>query len=202
MVAPYTRALAPGDPVDPDGWQLRAATLADVDGVHRLACEPLVYRYLFDGTAPERNSIAAAIARAIADAARTRLGLWILQCPRAPYAGCVQLRPDRSAKSAELIYFLDPAHWGRGLATRMGWTVICRAFQEPVDVVVAGTDGANAASIAVMRRLGMRFYRAVRYPLGDGCEYTLARGDAAPTSQPALLAIVPEDPPAPRRPRS
>jgi ribosomal-protein-alanine N-acetyltransferase len=204
MVAPDTRVLAPGDPVDPDGWHLRSATLADVDGVHRLACEPLVYRYLFDGTAPERDSIAAEIARAIADAARTRLGLWILQCPRAPYGGCVQLRPDLSAKSAELIYFLDPAHWGRGLATRMGWTAISRAFQGPFDVVVAGTDGANAASLAVMRRLGMRFHRAVRYPLGEGFEYTLARGDAAPKSQPALLAIRREDPPAPapRRSRS
>ena len=35
------------DPVEPDGWHLRSATLAVVDGLHRLACEPLVYRYLF-----------------------------------------------------------------------------------------------------------------------------------------------------------
>ena len=88
--------------------------------MHRLACEPLIYRYLFDGTAPEGDAIADAIARAMADAARTRLGLWILQSPRVPYGGCVQLRPDPSAKSAELIYLLDPTHWGHGLATRVG----------------------------------------------------------------------------------
>jgi hypothetical protein len=61
------------DQVEPDGWHLRSATLADVDGLHRLACEPLVYRYLFDATAPERDAIADGIARAMADAARTRL---------------------------------------------------------------------------------------------------------------------------------
>jgi len=40
-----------------------------------------------------------------------------------------------------------------------------------------------------MRRLGMRFYRAVHYPLGKGFEYALTRADPAPKPQPALLAI-------------
>ena len=125
----------------------------------------------------------------MADAARTRLGLWILQSPRLPYAGCVQLRPDLCARSAELIYLLDPSHWGQGLATRMGWTAITTAFRQPFDLVVAGTDDANKASLGVMLRLGMRFHRHVRYPLGLGFEFTLARGDPAPHPQPALLAI-------------
>jgi [ribosomal protein S5]-alanine N-acetyltransferase len=173
QAVPATRDVITEDDIDVSG-------IDDVDGLHRLACEPLVYRYLFDATAPERDAIADGIARAMADAARTRLGLWILQSPHVPYGGCVQLRPDLSAKSAELIYLLDPTHWGRGLATRMGWTAITTAFLEPFDVVVAGTDGANGASLAVMRRLGMRFYRDVRYPLG---------GDPGPKPQPALLAM-------------
>jgi RimJ/RimL family protein N-acetyltransferase len=189
MVAPTTAVPAPEDPVDPEGWYLRLATLADVEGVHRLACEPRVYRYLFDGRAPVPATIADGIARAMADAARTQLGLWILQSPHRPYAGCVQLRPDLSVKSAELIYLLDPSHWGHGLATRMGWTAITSAFRQPCDLVVAGTDGANKASLGVMLRLGMRFHRHVRYPLGMGCEYTLARGDPAPQPQPVLLPI-------------
>jgi hypothetical protein len=40
-----------------------------------------------------------------------------------------------------------------------------------------------------MRRLGMRFYREVRYPSGKGFEYTLARGDPGPEPQPTPLAI-------------
>jgi RimJ/RimL family protein N-acetyltransferase len=189
MVAPPTGVPGSEAAIDPEGCCLRLATLADVEGVHRLACEPRVYRYLFDGTAPARATIAEGIARAMADAAGTRLGLWILRSPRLPHAGCVQLRPDPCAKSAELIYLLDPSHWGHGLATRMGWTAITTAFRQTFELVVAGSDGANKASLGVMLRLGMRFHRHVRYPLGMGFEYTLARGDPAPNPQPALLAI-------------
>ena len=33
-----------------DGWRLRAAELNDIDGLHALGANPLVYRYLSDGT--------------------------------------------------------------------------------------------------------------------------------------------------------
>jgi hypothetical protein len=37
----------------------------DVDGLHALACEPAVYRHLYDGAAPGRELIAGTVARAI-----------------------------------------------------------------------------------------------------------------------------------------
>jgi len=43
---------------DQDGWRLRLATFDDIDGLHSLASIPLVYRYLFDGAAPDREFIA------------------------------------------------------------------------------------------------------------------------------------------------
>lgn len=172
-----------------DRWGLRRATLGDVDGLHALASEPLVYRYLFDGAAPSREMIGEGVADSVADAARTGLGLWILRSPATAYAGCVQLRPDMAAKSAELVYLLDPPWWGRGLATRMAWTAVTQAFQRNIEVVVAGTDGTNTASHALMRRLGMRFRRHVSYPLGPGVEYQLLRGDPGPEPTPAVLPV-------------
>ena len=53
------------------------------------------------------------------------------------------------------------------------------AFQT-IPVIVAGADGANTASIGVMRRLGMRFNRKVQYPLGTGVEYFRRHDDPAP----------------------
>jgi RimJ/RimL family protein N-acetyltransferase len=179
----------PVEAPDRDGWGLRPATLDDVDGFDALASEPLVYRYLFDGAAPGRETIAEGVAGAVADAARTGLGLWLLYGPGVPCGGGVQLRPDAAARSAEMIYLLDPAWWGRGLATRMAWTAIARAFAGGIEVVVAGTDGGNAASQAVMRRLGMRFRRAVSYPLGAGVEYAIAHDDPVPEPRPALLPM-------------
>jgi RimJ/RimL family protein N-acetyltransferase len=189
MVAMSDRASSANKPIAPEGWHLRSASLADVDGVYRLTSEPLVYRYLFDGVAPGRHSIAQGITQATRDAAVTGLGLWILACPRVAYGGCVQLRPDISAKSAELVYLLHPEQWGRGLATRMAWTAICCAFRQGSDRILAGSDCPNGASLAVMRRLGMRLHREVGYPLGKGVEYVLDRGDPGPRPPPALLAI-------------
>jgi [ribosomal protein S5]-alanine N-acetyltransferase len=189
MAAMSDGASSAKEPMAPATWHLRSASPTDVDGVHRLASEPLVYRYLFDGIAPERDSIAQGITQATRDAALTGLGLWILACPRLPYGGCVQLRPDICAKSADLIYLLHPAHWGRGLGTRMAWTAMHQAFAQGMDLIVAGSDGANGASLAVMGRLGMRLHREVRYPLGKGVEYVLERGDPGPRPPPALLPI-------------
>jgi [ribosomal protein S5]-alanine N-acetyltransferase len=174
---------------EPESWRLRPVALGDIDGLHALASQPSVYRYLFDGAAPDRATIANGVAKAMADAARTGLGLWVLEDPRVRYAGGVLLRPDLAARSAELTYFLKPALWGRGLATRIAWTAIGKAFQAPIDVVQAGADAANTASLNVMRRLGMRFVRDVSYPLGPGALYALARGDPGPEVPPAALPV-------------
>jgi RimJ/RimL family protein N-acetyltransferase len=47
----------------------------------------------------------------------------------------------------------------------------------------------NTASLAVMRRLGMRFHRSVKYPLGPGTEYILHRDDGGPVRRPALIPV-------------
>ncbi len=173
-----------------EDWRLRPGTADDVDGVHALAAKPDVYRYLFDGVAPERQAIAEALAQCVTNAAESGLGLWVLTHPSAPYAGAVWLQPDLAARSAEISYLLDPDHWGQGLATRMAWTVIGHAFRtRHIDRIVAGADAPNAASLAVMARLGMRFHRHVQYPMGAGVEYVLHRDDSGPSPQPAPLSI-------------
>jgi RimJ/RimL family protein N-acetyltransferase len=175
---------------DQDGWRLRLATLDDIDGLHSLASIPLVYRYLFDGAAPEREFIAGWIAQSLASAADTGVGMWLLGKSSARYAGCVELRPDLSARSAELTYMLDPEYWCQGLAVRMSWTAITQAFLSPqIDSVIAGADLPNTASFAVMNRLGMQFRKKVTYPLGCGAEYIIRRNDAGPTPRPALITF-------------
>jgi RimJ/RimL family protein N-acetyltransferase len=56
----------------------------------------------------------------------------------------------------------------------MAWSVIEGAFASgQADAVIAGADSPNVASLALMRRLGMRFHQNVTYPLGSGVEYIL-----------------------------
>jgi len=173
-----------------DDWRLRAADLNDIDGLHSLASIPLVYRYLCDGAPPDRESIARRVTESVANAGETGLGMWFLEDVSARYVGCVELRPYPSPRSAELAYLLDPRHWGKGLAPRMAWTAITHTFlSSQIDSVIAGTDIPNTASIATMRRLGMRFHKDVQYPLGAGVEYVLRRDDVGPVPKPVLIPL-------------
>ena len=71
----------------------------------------------------------------------------------------------------------------------MSWTVVERVFRERLlDQIVAGADSPNQASVAVMRRLGMKYLRAVRYPLGPGVEYILRHDDPRATLLPKPLS--------------
>ncbi|HEY2616797.1 MAG TPA: GNAT family N-acetyltransferase [Acetobacteraceae bacterium] len=171
-------------------WRLRPASMGDIDGLHALAARPLVFRYLFDGAPPVRDFIARRVAQSIANASEPGFGLWLLENHAGGCAGGVELRPYPASRPAELTYLLAPDYWGHGLAVRMAWTVIAGAFRSSaVDTVVAGADQPNAASFAVMRRLGMRFHKDVEYPLGAGAEYVLQRDDAGPMPRPALLPL-------------
>jgi RimJ/RimL family protein N-acetyltransferase len=70
----------------------------------------------------------------------------------------------------------------------MAWTAITYAFlSSQIDSVIAGTDLPNTASLAVMRRLGMRFHKYVHYPLGAGVEYVIKRDDIGPRPKPDLI---------------
>jgi ribosomal-protein-alanine N-acetyltransferase len=173
-----------------DDWRLRPADLSDIDGLHALEANPLVYRYLCDGVAPDKDFIARAVAQSVANAGETGLGMWFLEDVSTRYAGCVEIRPYPSPRSAELIYLLDPRYWGQGLALRMAWTAITHAFSSlQIDSVIAGTDLPNTASLAVMRRLGMRFHKDVHYPLGPGVEYVIHQDDVGPLPKPVLIPL-------------
>jgi [ribosomal protein S5]-alanine N-acetyltransferase len=173
-----------------DEWRLQRAAQKDVDRLVALASEQRVYRYLFDGVAPDREFIARRVAQSLPGAAETGFGMWLLGDASLSCAGGVELRPYPAPGCAELTYLLHPDYWGRGLAMRMAWTVITQAFlSSRIEAVIAGADLPNTASFAVMRRLGMRFHKDVRYPLGAGVEYILRRQDAGPRPRPALIRL-------------
>ena len=173
-----------------DGWRLRRADLSDIDGYHALAANPLVYQYLFDGVPPDKEYITRLLTKSVTNTGETALGMWFLENVSARYAGCVELRPCLSFRSAELTYLLDPSHWGHGVALRMAWTVVAHAFLiSQIDFIVAGADLPNTRSIALMRRLGMRFHKNVQGPLGAGVEYVLYRDDVGPLPKPVLMPL-------------
>jgi ribosomal-protein-alanine N-acetyltransferase len=165
--------------------RLHPVTTRESDELHALFCLEPVYRYLADGAPPPRAITTAWIAASERDLPRCGLGLWLLRDAAGVLAGCLRLDPDTDQRSAEVTWVLHPDRWGAGLATRMGWTAIERTFAgDAFGRVVAGADAPNARSIAVMRRLGMTFWRDAAYAAGPGVEYVFRRGDAAPEPVP------------------
>ncbi len=171
-----------------DGYTLTPVRTGDTDALHTLLCVPEVYKYLADGAPPPRAVTEQWLAKSAADFAGHGVGLWLLRAGD-DLAGCVLLEVLEEESQAELTYVLHPDHWGKGLATRMAWTVIQHAFDQGLDAVIAGADAPNTASLAVMKRLGMTFHRTVQYPAGEGSEYILRRSDPRPVPAPAVLPL-------------
>lgn len=68
------------------------------------------------------------------------------------------------APDVEIGWWLAPDHWGRGLATEVGCALLdygFRTFNFPRVISVA--QPTNIASIAVMKKLGMRFDRQLAH---------------------------------------
>lgn len=139
---------------------LRPFAVSDTAAYAAIRAKPAVVAMLPGG--PE------AAFRAAADAARL-VSAWAEARPgAAPWAvearedgrllGHLGLRPlPELGGETELLYMLDSDVWGRGLATEGGAAALRAAFG-PLGLrrVIALARPENAASLAVMRKLGMR----------------------------------------------
>lgn len=88
--------------------------------------------------------------------------------------GVVSLRMDRSARTGVLGYWVGRRFWGHGVASEAAGRMVRWAFANLVlDRIVANVATDNAASAAVLRRIGLR-------QTGEGAAYSVARGGERP----------------------
>ena len=157
-------------------------------------------RHLFDDRIVEAGQVTGFIDTSLRDFAAEGFGLWALRpappdadprdpaLRRAAPVGVVGLRrkggPGRDPE-VEIVYSLEPEHWGRGLATEAARAVLDHAFGVlGLPRVVAEVDRANTASVRVAENLGMR-------PYTDDSASRRAAGEEAGGSD-ALLRFVAE----------
>jgi [ribosomal protein S5]-alanine N-acetyltransferase len=138
---------------------LRPLAVRDATAFHRLLVEPSVRRYLLDDTIVSRAWAEHEIRQSRALFASTGCGLWSLRVLGRPaLAGFAGYRYFLEPPELQLLYALDPAHWGHGLATEAAAALVRYGFERlGFAEIRAGTDEPNSASIRVLERLGMRF---------------------------------------------
>jgi RimJ/RimL family protein N-acetyltransferase len=99
------------------------------------------------------DTIREAIAASQRDFAQAGYGIWtVRRAADGPVIGTGGLR-EAADGEVELLFSLDPAVWGRGLATEAARAVL--DYTRSVGCVVAFTDVGNVASERVLVRLGM-----------------------------------------------
>ena len=134
--------------------------------------QPEVRRFLFDGAALSAAEVTETIEESIRDFAAGGSGIWLIQeTGRAGLAGTAGLR-TLEALGLEIFYSLAPDSWGRGYATEAARAVVAHALGTlGLPEVLAEVDAGNAASVAVVKRLGMAPFAVVPGVLGPMTRY-------------------------------
>jgi ribosomal-protein-alanine N-acetyltransferase len=133
---------------------------------------PEVRRFLFDGAMLSPAEITQTIMESQRGFAGAGYGLWLVsERDGAELVGTAGLRPLEGL-GLEIFYSLAPRSWGRGYATEAARAVIEHALG-PLGLpeVLAEVDEGNAATVAVVKRLGMTACGVVPGLLGPMTRY-------------------------------
>ncbi len=137
---------------------LRPISAEDVPDLYSMFNDPLVRRYLWDDRPVSFETTISVLEASLRDFSERSVGLFGLRLRDAEeLAGVCGLRWEEGLGEMEIMYCLLPEFWGRGLATEAANACLRFAFDEVgLERVLAGADRPNAASLRVIRRLGMR----------------------------------------------
>jgi ribosomal-protein-alanine N-acetyltransferase len=136
---------------------IRPLTGDDGADLHAVFAAPRVMRY-WNSAPPADFAEACEWAARLADMQR-RLGYsqWRVGDHAGGLIGIAGLQPLAGGPEVELIYALEPSAWGQGYATEAGAAALEYGFREAgLERIVAIAREANAASVNVLHKLGMR----------------------------------------------
>ena len=147
--------------------------------------QPDVRRFLFDGAALSAAEVTETIEESVSDFAAGGYGIWLIELgSRAGLVGTAGLRPLEES-GLEIFYSLAPGAWGHGYATEAARAVVDYGLGFlGLPEVLAEVDEGNAASVAVVKRLGMTPYAVVPGVLGPMTRYRTTAGSRSRSTPP------------------
>lgn len=164
-------------PIATEHLALHPFAPADATALHDLWTNADVRRYLFDNEIIPRSFVDDEIATSERLMAEQGYGLWTMR----PHAsdqiiGFCGYRFFHEPPQLQLLYGLHPEWWGRGLATEAARATIQHGFEvNNFTRIIASADAPNTASLRVMERAGMRFWKRETVNGLDTIYYELTR---------------------------
>ena len=139
---------------------LRRFEARDERAVVRIFADAEVMRYIGSGGALGPERARAALARWTAEQGPTDFTMWAVEeaaeAAGAPIGWC-GLKALQDSGLIEVGWVLDRPYWGRGLATEAAGAALTFGFEVgQLERIVAVAHPANAPSLGIMRKLGMR----------------------------------------------
>lgn len=158
----------PIPPIETARLRLASWSLDDLDDAQRLWGDAEVMRYIGTGNTLSRDEVAARLQDEIARERQYGVQYWkVLLKATGETIGCCGLRPysflvdsaewQGSGPPYELGFHFMRAHWGQGYAAEAAQPALGYAFGVMrLPKVFAGHHPKNAASAAVLHKLGFR----------------------------------------------
>jgi 8-oxo-dGTP diphosphatase len=152
---------APFAPLKTERLTLRSLRPDDAEALHRLVNDWEVTRTLAEIPYPYPRDLAdewiAAAAKEIAAGSAYHLAITGHEGDKETLVGAIGLRIDAPARTGRLGYWVGRAYWGHGVATEASRRLTSWAFANlPIDRIISDVMEGNAASAAVLRRIGFR----------------------------------------------
>ena len=166
------------EPLKTERLMLRPLMPSDADAMHRLVNDWEVTRTLAVVPFPYPRELAddwiASTARELAEGTAYSLAITGPEGEEEVLLGVVSLRLDKTKRHCTLGYWVGRRFWGHGVATEAAGRLVSWGLANlDADRVGAAVDIDNAASIAVLRRIGLRH-------IGDGMAHSVALGRERP----------------------
>ncbi len=158
----------------------------DAPAMHEIIRDPDMMRYLNEGEPMPVAWVAEARERQLGNLAEFGFCVGtVLSRTSGEVLGISGLQPQRLTGEIELAWWIRKQDWGRGYATEAAREAIRYGFEEAgLDRIVSVADPENGASIAVMRKIGLRDEGTriaseleARYPNTEVAYYALDRED-------------------------
>lgn len=162
---------------------MRPFAMEDADNLHRLWVDPGVRKFLWDDQIISRETAIAVVESSIESFVNHGFGFWAICFKNDPeligFGGLRYFTEDGAEMSeVELLYGVEPEHWGKGIATEAARAVLRHGFEEcELALIYAGADPPNAASIRVIEKLGMKFARKTVVNGLEAVYYAMSRDD-------------------------